>query len=76
MPPDPLTFCEFFAGIGLVREALAAGGWRCGYANDIDPNKRAMYAARFSDTHFHLADVWDTADVVDRIPGRPLLATA
>ncbi|WP_165246581.1 DNA cytosine methyltransferase [Paludisphaera soli] len=71
------TFCEFFAGIGLVREALGASGWSCVYANDVDPKKQALYLGRFDDEgHFHLGDVWETPEVVSRIEGRPLLATA
>lgn len=73
----PRTFCELFAGIGLVREGLAASGWECVYANDIDPNKQRAYEARFGpSSHFHLGDVWDTDEVVRRIPGRPALMTA
>ena len=80
-PPRPpaarKTFCEFFAGIGLVRQGLAAGGWDCVYANDIDPKKRRMYEAAFGPTdHFHEADIRDTAAVLDRVPGTPFLATA
>jgi len=41
------TFCEFFAGIGLVREGLESSGWSCVYANDIDAKKRQAYEARF-----------------------------
>ena len=37
------TFLEFFAGIGLVRMGLEAGGWRVVYANDLDAQKREMY---------------------------------
>jgi DNA (cytosine-5)-methyltransferase 1 len=71
------TFCEFFAGIGLVREALRASGWSCVYANDIDPRKRSLYEARFGRSdHFHEEDVWRTEEVAGRIPGRPSLATA
>lgn len=70
-------FCEFFAGIGLVREGLAASGWSCVYANDIDPKKQAAYEARFGEPHhFHLGDVWKGDEVVARIPGKPVLATA
>ena len=47
------TFCEFFAGIGLVREGLAGSRWECVYANDNDPKKRELYEARFRDAHFH-----------------------
>lgn len=52
-------FAEFFAGIGLVRMGLEARGWNLAYANDLDPEKRAMYEAHFGDAdeHFHLADV-------------------
>ena len=69
--------CEFFAGIGLVREGLSQSGWRCVYANDIDPKKRQVYEARFGQSdHFHLGDVWNTDEVVERIPDRPALMTA
>lgn len=71
------TFCEFFAGIGLVREGLEPSGWSCVYANDIDPKKEAVYATRFGKSdHFHLGDVGETNEVVSRIRGRPFLATA
>ena len=75
--PVQKTFCEFFAGIGLVREGLAVAGWKCVYANDIDPKKQAAYEARFGQSeHFHLGDVWKTDEVVERIHGRPALMTA
>lgn len=53
------TFAEFFAGIGLVRMALQRHGWRCVFANDIDPEKYEMYLGQFSDAkdHFRLGDV-------------------
>ncbi|HEY1068135.1 MAG TPA: DNA cytosine methyltransferase, partial [Pirellulales bacterium] len=71
------TFCEFFAGVGLVGEGLRPGGWSCVYANDCDAHKRVMFRARGgNDAAFHLGDVHDTASVVARIPERPLLATA
>lgn len=52
-------FAEFFAGIGLVRMGLEAGGWSLAFANDIDPEKRDQYDAHFGDAddHFHLGDV-------------------
>jgi DNA (cytosine-5)-methyltransferase 1 len=75
--PEAKTFCEFFAGIGLIRAALEPSGWECAYANDIDPKKREAYHARFgAGGHFHLGDVSDTGAVVARIRGRPFLATA
>ena len=80
MNPVPIadkTFCEFFAGIGLVREGLASSGWSCAFANDLDPKKQQLYEGRFgAEGHFHLGDVWDTDTVLGRITGRPFLATA
>lgn len=71
------TFCEFFAGIGLVHEALRQSGWRTAYANDIDPKKRRMYEGHYGVAdHYHEGDVWDADSVLERIAGRPLLATA
>ncbi len=70
------TFCEFFAGIGLVHKALTPS-WTCMYANDIDSKKEQMYKDEFGATdYFHLGDVWDTNSVLDHIKGRPFLATA
>ena len=40
-------FAEFFAGIGLVREALEPLGWECVFANDISEGKAQMYRERF-----------------------------
>ena len=40
-------FAEFFAGIGLVREALEPLGWECAFANDIAEGKAEMYRERF-----------------------------
>jgi DNA (cytosine-5)-methyltransferase 1 len=76
---DGKTFCEFFAGIGLVHEALRRSGWQCVYANDIDPKKRAMFEGNYgaaASEHYHLGDVWAVDEVLARIPGRPFLATA
>lgn len=71
------TFCEFFAGIGLVRAGLEPSGWRCVYANDVDPKKKELYENRFGiDDRFYLGDVWNTSEVLDRIVERPFLATA
>jgi DNA (cytosine-5)-methyltransferase 1 len=73
------TFCEFFAGIGLVHEALRRSGWQCVYANDIDAKKRRMYEGNYgaeAASHYHQGDVWATDEVLAGIPGRPFLATA
>ena len=52
-------FAEFFAGIGLVREAIEPLGWECVFANDIAPEKAEMYAARFGEKDLRVADVAD-----------------
>jgi len=71
------TFAEFFAGIGLVGEGLRPSGWRCIYANDIDPKKHAMHAARHGDAEpFHLEDVGKTSEILGRLDEAPFLATA
>jgi len=76
-PGDDKTSCEFFAGIGLVDEALRRSGWQCSYANDIDPKKRQMYEGHYGPSpHYHEGDVWQVDEVLARIPGRPFLATA
>lgn len=48
---------EFFAGIGLVRAALESEGCDVIWANDIEPAKRALYAANFDASHFVLGDI-------------------
>lgn len=74
---DDKSFLEFFAGIGLVHEALHRSGWHCSYANDIDAKKRRMYEGHYGPAeHYHEGDVWKVDDVLARIPGRPFLATA
>lgn len=53
------NFAEFFAGIGLMRMGLERQGWSLAFANDIEPQKYAMYADQFgaADQHFALGDV-------------------
>jgi DNA (cytosine-5)-methyltransferase 1 len=57
----PLTFAEYFAGIGLVRMGIEAHGWRVIFANDISDKKYEMYKAFFPDAHLHykIGDVFD-----------------
>lgn len=50
------TFYEFFAGGGMARAGLA-DGWKCLFANDIDPKKGAAYRANWGSEEFKLADV-------------------
>src|SRR5579872_7220552 len=75
---DGLTCIEFFAGIGLTHLGLSSHGWRCLYANDIEPKKRRMYETCFGPAdYYHVEDVWKTERILARIPSRPVdLATA
>lgn len=57
--PAAGRFAEFFAGIGLVREAIEPLGWHCVFANDIAPRKEEMYRRRFGGEHFLLGDIHD-----------------
>ena len=50
-------FAEFFAGIGLVREAIEPLGWDCVFANDISPDKAQMYGERFGTDHLRVGDI-------------------
>lgn len=68
------TFAEFFAGIGLVREALEPLGWRCVFANDIAPGKAEMYGARFGFRHLVVDDVNNLT--VNQLPADVDLVTA
>jgi DNA (cytosine-5)-methyltransferase 1 len=54
--PGELTFLEFFAGGGMARLGLG-GRWRCLFANDFDPMKRAAYGANFGLYHHHGGDI-------------------
>ena len=58
---------EFFAGIGLVRQALEDVGFSVVFANDIEETKRDMYAANFDASEFVSGDVRDVCgkDVPD-----------
>ncbi len=53
------TVAEYFAGIGLMRLGLDQAGWTTIWANDIDPDKEAMYRYQFKDAddHFIREDV-------------------
>lgn len=56
-PLPSLDAAEFFAGIGLVRAALAEAGIGVRWANDIEPVKAAMYSANFGVDDYVLGDV-------------------
>jgi DNA (cytosine-5)-methyltransferase 1 len=74
---DP-TCIEFFSGIGLTHLGLSSHGWKCLYANDIEPKKKRMYETSFGlADYYHVEDVWQTDEIVARIPRqRADLATA
>lgn len=51
---------EFFAGIGLARMGLESSGFHVAWANDYEPDKKAMYEAQFGEVdarHFALGDI-------------------
>jgi len=57
-----VPFLDFFAGSGLVTEALR-GYFTCVWANDICPKKRAVYVANHGSDHFHLKSITDVSGV-------------
>jgi DNA (cytosine-5)-methyltransferase 1 len=75
---EELTCIEFFSGIGLTHLGLSSHGWKCVYANDIEPKKRHMYEDCFGPAdYYHVEDVWRTNRILERIPAyRADLATA
>lgn len=63
MPVIPLRprprVLEFFAGVGLARIGLDNAGFETAWANDISPDKAAMYRAQFDDDVMEVGDVND-----------------
>ena len=51
------SFLEFFAGGGMVRAGLQSRGWRCVFANDIDPKKGAVYSANWGHSELVVGDI-------------------
>ena len=55
----PLTFAEYFAGIGLFRMGLEAAGWRVVYANDWSGERAQIYKGFFGESeHYELKDIF------------------
>ena len=55
----PLTFAEYFAGIGLFRMGLQSAGWRVVYANDWSRERAQMYRGFFGDDErYEVKDVF------------------
>jgi len=71
-----MTFAEFFAGVGLVREGFSTDDWQCIWANDISQDKKETYVKNYGGEHFLLGDVWDIVDRYDEIPKDTFLYTA
>jgi DNA (cytosine-5)-methyltransferase 1 len=67
------SFIEFFAGVGLIHEALAPLGWKCVLANDNDPRKVLSYTANHPNTPIAECDIRELP--IDEIPNASL-ATA
>ena len=58
MPKSRPRFLEFFAGAGLVRQALQPD-WRCVWANDLSPKKARVYQDNFGHAELHVGDIAD-----------------
>lgn len=68
---------EFFAGIGLARMGLEAAGFRVAWANDYEPDKKAMYDAQFGKADGHAFVLGDIGKVsVSDLPTDASLAWA
>ena len=50
------TFAEFFCGIGMANLGLG-DGWKCAFANDIDPRRAAVYRSNFGGDHLRVCDL-------------------
>lgn len=70
------TFCEFFAGVGLVREGLYSKHWQCQWANDISIDKQTTYQSNYGSQDFWLGDVWDIVNKPSLLPNDAFLYTA
>lgn len=72
----PIGMAEYFAGIGLMAQALEPKGFEVKWANDIEQAKRDLYVANrpTAATAFHLGDVRLVTG--DHMPTAVELATA
>ncbi len=69
-----LTYYDFFAGGGMAGKGLGAG-WKCLFANDIDPTKAQIYR----DNHGGGSELLEASVAqvsLEDLPGRPDLAWA
>ena len=60
----PLTFVEYFAGIGLFRMGLEMAGWQCLYANDWNSERAQIYRGFFGED-YEVKDIFavDSSDI-------------
>lgn len=54
---------EFFAGIGLARMGLEEAGFRVAWANDYEPDKKALYDSQFGESEEHTFALGDIGKV-------------
>jgi DNA (cytosine-5)-methyltransferase 1 len=66
-------FYDFFAGAGMATLGLR-DSWQCVWANDIAPQKRAVYATNFGDDHLVPGDV--ALITADKLPKSAEMAWA
>lgn len=72
-----IVAAEFFAGIGLVRLGLEAGGFTVGWSNDYEPSKASMYEGHFGTATSHELVIGDVAAVTsEQLPKDLALAWA
>ncbi len=60
----PLTFVEYFAGIGLFRMGLEMAGWRFLYGNDWSAERAQIYGGFFGE-YYEVKDIFsvDSRDI-------------
>ena len=71
---------EFFAGIGLARLGLEQAGFEVAWANDYEPDKKAMYEGNFQDAKAGRDHKFTLGDIgvvqADELPSEASLAWA
>lgn len=73
MVSQKLNFYEFFAGGGMVRQALD-GDWKCSFANDFSDEKARSYRDNWGDVELVVGDIAQLQ--IEDLPGHADLAWA